>query len=160
MFKVKLIRWVNGEILMDDRLLSSIEVDYAHSIGHMLGSAFDSMQAQGFPVYSPEVATERLRPLLQAGELFWFVGPTWIGLVGQCEDWHSPTRTLAEEIVGPRFDTMDLEDYLNAMHSLATQIHATDFQVGMLANPRKQAMLRLLTSLGMEHTTSIVKRSI
>lgn len=160
MFKVKLIRWVNGEIVMDDRLLSSIEVDYAVSIKHLLESSFASMSAQGFPVYTPDVAMEHLRPLLQSGELFWFIGPTWIGLVGQCEDWHSPTRTLAEEIVGPRFDTMDLRDYIDAMHALATQIRATDFQVGMLANPRKQAMLRLLTSLGMEHTTSIVKRSI
>jgi hypothetical protein len=35
-----------------------------------------------------------------------------------------------------------------------------EFQIGMLANPRKQAMLRYMTSLGMEHSTSIVSKKV
>lgn len=161
MSQVNIIRWVDGKVLTEEREYSSFLNQYAYSISKMLNSAFDSMTTQGFPVYTPSVALNNLKLAVESDELFWFVGPSWIGLVGMCEDWHSPTRTLAEEIVGPRFGGwMDLEDYLSAMTSLATQLGATDFQIGMLANPRKQAMLRRLTSLGMVHTTSIVSRRV
>lgn len=157
---VNVYRWVDGKVLSEVRDYQSFLSAYGHSVVSMLEHGRAGMLEQGFPVYGLVELLKRLHPIVEAGELVWFVGPTWISLVGQCRDWHSPTKTLAEEVVGPRFNEMDLEDYVNAMASLATQIRATDFQIGTLANPRKQAMLRRLTSLGMTHTTSIVSRRV
>jgi hypothetical protein len=55
---------------------------------------------------------------------------------------------------------MDMQDYIAAMEAVARTSEATEIQIGMLANPRKQAMLRYMTSLGMEHSTSIVSKKV
>jgi hypothetical protein len=160
--KIKYYRWVDSEVLQDEEELASVVQRYQFSIVSVLKEAHDGLVAQSLPVYPVDTALANLLPILEDGALVLYIGPTWISVVGLCEDWHSPGLTLAEEVFGSRgFSTpVDLPDYLAAMYSLATQIGATDFQVGMLANPRKSAMLRHLTSLGMTHTTSIVSRRV
>jgi hypothetical protein len=128
----------------------------------MLAINRQGMVQQGHTVYEMKTLMGNLADLMKEGELFAFIGPTWASVVDVQTSWHSPDGILVEEVVGPRFlnAKLDMPDYILAMEALAKTAEVKEFQIGMLANPRKQAMLRYMTSLGMEHSTSIVSKKV
>ena len=160
--RIYLIRWVDNQLIKERIAYSAFFSRYGHSWMTMLAQNKLGMEQQGRLTYSLIELEANLRALLQAGELFAFIGPTWSSVVDIQESWHSPEAVVVEEVVGMRFThrAMDMRDYIRAMGALAKTSEASEFQIGMLANPRKQAMLRYMTSLGMEHATSIVSKKV
>lgn len=158
--RLYLLRWVNDTVLKERLDYGSFMRRYGLSWVQMLATNRQGMVQQGKRVYEMPVLMAHLEGLMKKGELFPFIGPSWASAVDVQSSWHSPDVCIVEEVVGPRFDKMDMPDYIKALEALAKSSEANEIQIGMLANPRKQAMLRYMTSLGMEHATSIVSKKV
>lgn len=160
--RLYLLRWVDSQLIRERIEYSAFFSRYGHSWMTMLQQNKLGMEQQGKLTHSLTELEANLRELLQAGELFAFIGPTWSSVIDIQQSWHSPDTIVCEEVVGMRFTNrrMDMQDYIAAMEAVARTSEATEIQIGMLANPRKQAMLRYMTSLGMEHSTSIVSKKV
>ena len=158
---IAVMRWVNGELIHRELEINTFHDLYRHSLYNCIQFLRKGMEASGNPVRSQEECIQEIKQF-DPDAVFWFVGPTWISALGFVEDWHSPERILAEEIVGPRFtgQPMDMEDYLVAMEVLALKLKVPEFQVGTMSNPRKSALVRYMEQMGMEAKTTIMRRRL
>lgn len=158
---IAVVRWVNGELTHRETEISVFHQLYEHSLYNCIHFLRTGMMESGNPVHSQAACMQAIKEF-EPECVFWFVGPTWISALGYVDDWHSPERILAEEIVGPRFcnQPMDFEDYLVAMEALALKLGCPEFQVGTMSNPRKRGLVRYMEQMGMEAKTTIMRRRV
>jgi len=158
---ISVVRWVNGELIHRDMEILTFHQLYEHSLYNCIRFLRENMEKSDNPVHDQARCMQAIKEF-DPDAVFWFVGPTWISALGFIEDWHSPERILAEEIVGPRFcnQPMDFEDYLLAMEALSLKLGVPEFQVGTMSNPRKSALTRYMEQMGMETKTHIMRRRV
>lgn len=156
------LRWVDSKIIHNEMHAESWYADYGTSINTLLTSAHSEMSKAGHACVSVVEGAVTLKAFVDQSDAFWFVGPTWISVVGEAQSWHDPEPILVEEIVGPRFPgvKMDMEDYLDAMQALATRVGFKEFQIGTLASSRKEPLSRYLTSRGMGIKTIVLSKKV
>lgn len=156
---ISVVRWVNGELIHRDMEILTFHQLYEHSLYNCISVLREGMISSGNPVHDQSHCMQAIKEF-DPDAVFWFVGPTWISAIGLIEDWHSPERILAEEIVGPRFSNlrMDFKDYVSAMAALSTKLGVPEFQIGTMSNPRKSALVRYMEQTGMEAKTTIMRR--
>ena len=136
--------------------------EYAVSLRNALANLRIAMEQQDYPVISVYEAMDFLSDTQDNNDWALLVGTSFISMVTTAEEWHSPGKVLAEEFFGPRAASakVDLDEYIAGMKAMAVYCGCTEFLLGTLANPRKDAMARALTSRGMTVKTITLRYKV